>query len=127
MVFMGILILVMIYSRLYSENKPWLQVPSGSLIYKGHPSLSKGLSRSFAAIMRFQFRDAKNYNPHGIRIFLFFFIQLWMRIGALLLCNHVPGRSLSILYWTDSILSVILFLVTFWPFLTGVVNAVSKT
>jgi hypothetical protein len=73
--------------------------------------------------MRFRFQDARQFNPHGIRIFLFFFLQLFMRSAALVLAGRLPERSMNVLYYTDALLSVALFMVCFWPFLAAFFQA----
>jgi hypothetical protein len=118
-IFLSVLILILAYSALFSpENKNYL-IPSGSRFFTDAPVTSTGLSRSFSAIMRFRFHDAHQYNPYGIRVFLFFFLQVFMRIAALVLVSRLPERSLKILYYADAGLSAALFVACFWPFLTA--------
>ena len=69
--------------------------------------------------MRFRFHDARKYNPQGIRLFLFFFLQLFMRMAALVLVRRLPERSLKSLYYIDAGVSAALFIACFWPFLTA--------
>jgi hypothetical protein len=122
-IFLSVLILILAYSASFSpENKNYL-IPSGARMFTSKPIPSTGLSRSFSAIVRFRFRDARQFNPHGIRIFLFFFIQLFMRTAALVLAGRLPERSMNILYFTDALLSATLFLVCFWPFLAALFQA----
>jgi hypothetical protein len=108
----------MLYALLFSPQGQRHPVPSGSVLFSDHPVISTGLSRSFSAAIRLDFESAKSYNPFGIRIFLFFLIQLLMRLSALILVNHVPYRVLHGMFWSDAIISVSLFLISFWPFLS---------
>jgi hypothetical protein len=116
----------MLYALLFSPQKQRHPIPSGSLLFSDKPTISTGLSRSFSAAVRLDFTAAKKYNPLGIRIFLFFFTQLFMRLAALILVIHLPGKGLNTLFWADFLISVTLFLISFWPFLLGIVNALSN-
>jgi hypothetical protein len=118
-IFLFVLILVLAYSAVFSPEKKNYPIPSGSRFFSAKPVPSTGLSRSFSAIMRLRFCDARRYNPHGIRLFLFFFIQIFMRIAALILVSRLPERSLRILFYTDAGLSAALFVACFWPFLVA--------
>jgi hypothetical protein len=69
--------------------------------------------------MRFRFHDAHRYNPNGIRVFLFFLIQIFIRVAALVLVSRLPERSLKILFYADAAVSAALFVACFWPFLTA--------
>jgi hypothetical protein len=116
---MSVLILILAYSALFSPEKKNHPIPSGSRFFSNAAVPSTGLSRSFSAIMRFRFHDARQYNPHGIGVFMFFFIQIFMRAVALVLVSHVPERSLRTLFYADAGVSAALFVACFWPFLTA--------
>jgi hypothetical protein len=116
-IFLSVLILIMAYSALFSPEKKNHPIPSGSRFLSNTAVPSTGLSRSFSAIMRFRFHDAHRYNPHGIRVFLFFFIQIFMRVVALVLVSRVPERSLKTFFYADAGVSAALFVACFWPFL----------
>jgi hypothetical protein len=118
-IFLSVLILILAYSALFSPERNNHPIPSGSRFFSSATVPSTGLSRSFSAIMRFRFHDAHRFNPHGIRLFLFFFMQLFMRIGALWLASRLPERSLKALYYADALLSATLFIACFWPFLAA--------
>jgi hypothetical protein len=116
-IFLSVLILILAYSALFSPEKMNYPVPSGSRFFSDARVPSTGLSRSFSAIMRFRFQDARRYNPHGIRLFLFFFIQIFMRMAALFMASRLSDKSLKALYYADAGLSAALFIACFWPFL----------
>jgi Flp pilus assembly protein TadB len=118
-IFLSVLILILAYSALFSPEKKNHPIPSGSRFFSNAAVPSTGLSRSFSAIMRFRFYDARQYNPHGIRVFLFFFIQIFMRIAALVFVSRLRYRSLKPLIYIDAVISVALFVACFWPFLTA--------
>jgi hypothetical protein len=118
-IFLSVLILILGYSALFSPEKKNHPIPSGSRFFSASPVPSTGLSRSFSAIMRFRLKDARQYNPQGIRLFLFFFIQIFLRIAALVLVSRLPEPSIKTLYYTDALVSAALFIFCFWPFLTA--------
>jgi len=118
-IFLSVLILILAYSALFSPEKKNHPIPSGSRYISGKPVPSTGLSRSFSAIVRFRFDDARRYNPHGIRLFLFFFMQVFMRIAGLVLVSRLPERSLTTLFYADALVSGALFIACFWPLLTA--------
>jgi hypothetical protein len=118
-IFLSVLILILAYSALFSPVKKNHPIPSGSRFFSNEAVPSTGLSRSFSAIVRFRFHDARQYNPHGIRVFLFFFMQIFIRIAALVLVSRLSDKSLKALFYTDAGLSVTLFLACFWPFLAA--------
>jgi hypothetical protein len=89
-------------------------IPSGSQVFFNTTSPTTGLSRSFSALIRFDYATAVTYNPLGPRIFNFFLFQLCIRIFLLLLLPRY-SHSLRILYIPDIILSTLLFFVVFWP------------
>jgi len=117
LVFAGIIIAVFVYSFLFGPERQH-PIPSGSVIFHGD-SPSTGLSRSFSAIVRFEFAEAKAWNPYGIRIFLFFFIQLLMRVGGYVLTGMTSTKR-SLLIFSDVILTLALFIIAFWPFIAAV-------
>jgi hypothetical protein len=117
-IFLVIPVLVVLYALLFSPQKQRHPIPSGSLLFSDKSTISTGLSRSFSAAVRLDFESAESYNPFGIRIFLFFLIQLLMRLLALILVMHVPNQVLRGMFWSDAIISVTLFLISFWPFLS---------
>jgi hypothetical protein len=117
LVFVGIIILIIVYSFIFSAEGRSHPVPSGSELITGQVSASSGLSRSFSEIVRFNFSKAKRYNSYGIRIFSFFALQLLLRIAAILMTLYVNRKQRQVLIFTDAVLSVFLFVVLFRPFI----------
>jgi len=120
-IFLAILLGVILYSLMFSPEKHHRPVPSGSVLFSDQATISTGLSRSFSAAVRFDFESALEYNPHGPRVFLFFIIQILMRVSVLVLVSRIPVSALPVIIWIDVLLSVFLFLVTFWPFLSNLI------
>lgn len=71
-----------------------------------------GMLSGFSAILKGRFTDAITIQPNSIRVFLFLFIQLLMRITAILLMlkTRIPVK---IILNTDIILSLLFFILTF--------------
>jgi hypothetical protein len=115
-IFLSVLILILAYSAVFSPEKKNYPIPSGSRFFSNARVPSTGLSRSFSAIMRFHFQEARQYNPNGIRLFLFFFIQIFMRMAALVIVSRLPDKSWKTLFYMDAALSTALFVTCFWPF-----------
>lgn len=111
--FAGIVIMILIYSGIFSAERNNYPIKSACEMITKKPCKSTGLSRSFSEIARFKFESAKSYNKYGIRIFLFFFIQLFLRFIASIFLHHkiFPKNKIIIL---DSIISASLYIYCFW-------------
>jgi len=102
---------VFIYALIFKgENHP---IPALLTKITGEVPPSKGLSASFSEIIRGNLRVATIYNPHGIRIFAFFAIQLVLRclFSAVL---EIRRKSITGLAIADSTISITLFTYCFW-------------
>ena len=115
--FIAIIISIITYSFIFSADGPKHPIPSGSAMLTGEISASSGMSRSFSEIVRFNFREAKLYNPYGPRIFSFFAIQLFLRIGAIFIALQISLRYRQFLILADATLSILIFILFFWPFM----------
>ncbi|MCB2194388.1 MAG: hypothetical protein KQH79_00925 [Bacteroidetes bacterium] len=111
--FAGIIMLIFIYSGIFSAEKNNHPIPSNCAQIEGHPCKSEGLSRSFSEIVRLRFESTKSYNEYGLKIFSFFFIQFFLRIVVSLLLYYqiIKKNKLIIL---DSLISAGLYLYCFW-------------
>jgi hypothetical protein len=117
-IFIGIIIAIVVYSAVFNAESNCYPVKSGSDLLGSGITAGKGLSRSFSEIVRLHFDKAKQYNVYGLRLFAFFALQLLMRftaLGLVLSCNLKRPQNLI---FTDMVLSVLLFTIFFWPFLT---------
>jgi len=103
---------VLIYSGLFSAEKDNHPIPSFYEELTGQPSPSRGLSRSFSEIVRGRFNSAREFNQYGISIFMFFFIQFFIRlsISFILFKKYIPSGTIVII---DVVISVCLFLLCF--------------
>ncbi|HBH47180.1 MAG TPA: hypothetical protein DDX98_00980 [Bacteroidales bacterium] len=116
LVFAGIISLIFIYSGIFSYENANHPVPSFYSLATGEETLSTGLSRSFSAIVRLQFDIAHQFNTHGLRLFLFFFLQFFLRITFFLLASK-KSQYLKQVVIIDAIISTLLFIVHFEPFI----------
>ena len=109
----GIIACIMLYSGIFSPENDNHPIPCFITILTGHTCPGCGLSRSFSAMIRGQFAEAVQYNSNGPKIFLFFFIQFFLR---LLINLFISKRSnLPVWSWiTDTIISILFFGWTFW-------------
>jgi predicted transcriptional regulator len=111
------ILLIFIYSAVFSAERSNHPVPSSYKIITGQESSSTGLSRSFSSIVRFQFKKANEYNPWGIRIFLFFLIQLFLRIFFTISYSSLLVKvGIRISVMLDCIISGVMLMVFFEPF-----------
>lgn len=111
--FAGIIMLIFIYSGIFSAEKNNHPVKSACETIIGKPCKSTGLSRSFSEIVRFRFESAKNYNKHGLKIFGFFFIQFFFRFFiSFLICKKPNLVKLIIVF--DATFSTALYMYCFW-------------
>jgi len=120
LIFAGIILAIFAYSLFYGGEKTH-PIPSAMDFLTGQASVSTGLSRSFSAIVRFDFSAARAYNPYGLRIFMFFLIQMVMRISGFMIAGHLKRNRIINL---DIVISIAMFIVFFWPFLKAAVKSV---
>lgn len=72
---------------------------------------SRGLTRAFSQILKFNFQEAIDFNPYSLKIFLFFLIQLLSRVVINIKVNLQNLKS--IVFW-DIFGSTIFFLLSFY-------------
>ncbi len=112
-IFCGIILGIFIYSAIYNPDskKHPIQCIHEKLLGTKCPSC--GMSRAFSALVRGRIDEARSLQPNSIKIFSFFMIQWFLRIVILvfLFKTHLSVRMLSRI---DIIVSISLFLYTFW-------------
>jgi len=114
-IFLVVLLGIFSYSAIFSAAHNNYPVPSSLEILKESKDISTGLSRSFSELMRGRIGSAREYNEHGPRIFLFFLLQFFMRPFFLFL--YIRSQKKIIVIFLDAGASIVLFLITFWPFI----------
>jgi hypothetical protein len=112
----GVILLIMIYSGIFSPEKNNYPVVCIHEKLTGEPCVSCGLSHSFSLILRGRIDEAYKWNNYGMRVFIFFMSQLFMRIvfSKIYISNPVSRKQLIMF---DIIGSSAIFLITFMPFL----------
>jgi Protein of unknown function (DUF2752) len=119
MVLAGVVMLVMIYSGIFSPDTGNYPVECIHEKLTGVPCVSCGLSHSFSLILRGRIDEAYQWNIYGMRIFIFFAGQLLMRILFSRVYFKNPGiRSQLVMF--DIIGSSAIFLIAFMPFLVWI-------
>jgi hypothetical protein len=112
--------LFFVYSLSFSARAHNHPIPSFYAKITGKESISSGLSRSFSEIIRGNFKRAKEYNIYGLRVFLFFVVQFFLRFLFSYLYGHeFVARNLIVI--SDSVISIILFIVCFCPFAVSLI------
>lgn len=115
--FLGIILLIFLYSVLFSPEKNNYPIKSSYTAITGKTSISSGLSHGFSCIVRGRFEQAVGFNPYSIQLFSFFTIQFFMRLIILIYICRIEAAVKAIAVKTDIIVSSVLFLLFFYPFL----------
>lgn len=114
------ILLIFIYSAIFSPDKGRHPVPSSHKLLTGENTTSTGLSRGFSSILRLNFEQARSYNKYSLRIFLFFLIQLFLRTVFLFNQQIITEMGEPRFVMLDAILSSVLLLFLFEPFLSEI-------
>ena len=118
-IFAGIILLIFAYSGFFSPEKDNYPVTCIHETLTGRPCVSCGLSHSFSLIVRGKIDEAFQWNHYGMRIFLFFAGQLVLRVAFSIFYVKYPDTRKQLVI-VDCIGSGIIFLVSFWPFITSI-------
>lgn len=111
--------LLIIFVFFYCFMVPYLPVSIPSSC-EGMPELyckSRGLTRSFSEILRFNFDKAAVYNSYGIKIFTFFLFQFFARIY---IYKKVNPDNLKLTRTLDVTLSTLGFIASFYNLVTPI-------
>lgn len=115
-IFAGVILLIMGYSGFYSPEKDNYPVTCIHELLTGKPCPSCGLSHAFSLILRGRFEEALQWNYASVRVFSFLALQLMMRIALGIRC-FLTDRHLKKISVTDAVISSVLALIAFYPFL----------
>jgi hypothetical protein len=112
----GVIILIFVYSGFFSPVKDNYPVVCIHEKMTGEPCVSCGLSHSFSLILRGRISEAYDWNIYGLRVFLFFALQLVMRaVFSIFYLKYADTRRQLVIY--DIVSSVVLLIVCFLPFI----------
>ena len=112
----GVIMLIMGYSFFYSPDEERYPVPCVHEKLTGEPCPSCGLSHAFSLIVRGRVDEALEWNSYSLRVFIFFAIQLVMRAGLAVTALR-GGKNLKVIAVTDAVVSAVMTLTAFYPFL----------
>ena len=112
----GVILLIAGYSFFYSPDEEKYPVPCVHEKITGEPCPSCGLSHAFSLIVRGRIDEALQWNSQSLRVFLFFALQLVMRI-ALGARTLFTVRGLKQITITDAAVSSAMAIVAFYPFM----------
>jgi hypothetical protein len=119
LIFAGVILLIMAYSGIFSPDKDEYPVICIHEKLTGEPCASCGLSHSFSLILRGRTAEAYEWNENGMRVFLFFASQLFMRIFfSRFYVKYQGSRKQLILF--DIVGSSLIFLIAFMPFIVSI-------
>lgn len=119
LIFAGIILLIMAYSGIFSPDKDEYPVVCIHEKLTVEPCASCGLSHSFSLILRGRTAEAYEWNENGMRVFLFFASQLFMRIFfSRFYVKYPDSRKQLILF--DILGSSLIFLIAFMPFIVSI-------
>ncbi len=112
----GVIVFIMGYSLFYSPGENHYPVPCIHEKITGEPCPSCGLSHAFSLIVRGRVDEALEWNSQALRVFLFFSLQLVMRIslGAWAIAGKKCLRQVVII---DAVVSSVMALTAFYPFM----------
>jgi len=110
----GVILLIIAYCGIFSPEKNNYPVVCIHEKLTGQPCVSCGLSHSISLILRGRIEEAYKWNIYGMRVFLFFVSQLFMRIlFSRVYVKHPESRKQLIMF--DIIGSSLIFIFTFLP------------
>jgi len=119
----GVIVLIFAYSGIFSPVRDNYPVVCIHEKLTGQPCISCGLSHSFSMIVRGKVGEALTWNIYGLRIFLFFALQLVMRVVLSAIWIRNPGIRKQIVVY-DASVSGLVFLIAFWPFIINIFTQV---
>jgi hypothetical protein len=118
--FTVVILLIIAYSGFFSPEKDNYPVACLHEKLTGEPCFSCGLSHSFSLIVRGRIDEAYQWNLYGMRVFLFFASQLMLRVVFSIFYLRYPDTRKQLII-IDFIGSGLIFLISFWPFITNIV------
>lgn len=117
----GVVLLILVYPGIFSPEKDNYPVACIHEKLTGEPCISCGLSHSFSLIIRGRINEASQWNIYGMRVFLFFASQLILRVAfSIFYIRYDTNRKQLIIM--DSIGTGLIFIITFWPFITWIIS-----
>jgi hypothetical protein len=123
LIFTGVIMLVFAYSGFFSPASDNYPVVCIHEKLTGEPCVSCGLSHSFSLIVRGRISEANEWNIYGLRVFIFFAAQLLMRIGFSVFYIKYPETGKQLITY-DIAVSIMLFIVSFLPYIEWIIKQI---
>jgi hypothetical protein len=117
--FAGVILLILAYSGIFSPEKGNYPIVCIHEKITGQPCVSCGLSHSFSLILRGRIAEAYQWNIYGMRVFLFFLSQLFLRIFFSRYYIRYQAYQKQLIY-LDITGSSLIFLIAFLPFMISI-------
>lgn len=112
----GVILLIWGYSLIFSPDKNDYPVVCIHEKITGQQCASCGMSHAFSFIIRGQIEKAEAWNKYALQLFVFLFVQLLMRAGISSWLLSDGPKPVMVGYF-DAIISAIMALYVFFPFL----------
>lgn len=112
----GVVVVIMIYSLAFRPESDSYPLPCIHEKVTGEPCPSCGLSHAFSLMVRGRVKEAAGWNSHAPVVFGYFVVQLLMRLLFTVMALRVK-RDLRALAVADTIISAVMTLMVFYPFL----------
>ncbi len=112
------------YSAFFSPNLGNYPVVCIHEKLTGEPCPSCGLSHAFSLILSGRTDEALGWNEYSVRVFLFFFLQFFLRgVFSIVHIRAEGTRARNAIVSTDIVITITLFLLAFLPFMKFVVRS----
>ena len=114
------------YSGIFSPDRGNYPIICVHEAVTGEPCPSCGLSHAFSLILRGRLAEALEWNIYSLRMFLFFFLQLVMRVGLSAWYIKIPEPAMrNNLVVADTLVTSAMFILAFWPMLRFLAKSVA--
>lgn len=110
--FIGILVSIFVYSGVFSADENNHPIDC-YFAQRGIQCPTCGISRGFSEIMEGHLSRAQEYNANSLRLFLFFVIQLLLRIVALVVDKRINKTKQIVI--VDGFQAALLAIICFYP------------
>jgi hypothetical protein len=115
----GVIFLIFFYAGFFSPDTGNYPLVCIHEKLTGEQCVSCGLSHSFSLIIRGRISEAAERNIYGLRVFLFFVLQLMMRLAFSVFYFRYPDTRKHLIL-LDISGSTIIFLIVFLPFISRI-------
>jgi len=117
----GIILLIMLYSGIFSPDEDKYPVKCIHEELTGEPCVSCGLSHSFSLIIRGRLEEAYRWNIYGMRVFIFFAAQFIFRVLFSYIYIRYEGTRKQLIRF-DILGSSVIFVLSFWQFIVYILR-----